>query len=46
MHLKSERAPLIATVVVGLLITGAILYVLIVPDAVRIHHMVSEYGPR
>ena len=46
MHLKSEHAPLIVTVVVGLLITGALLYVLIVPDAIRIHHMVSVYGPR
>jgi cytochrome c oxidase subunit IV len=46
MHLKSERVPLITTVVVGLLLTGAILYVLIAPDAVRIHEMVSRYGPR
>jgi cytochrome c oxidase subunit IV len=46
MHLKLERAPLILTVIVGLLITGAILYGLIVPDAVRIHHMVETYGPR
>ncbi len=46
MHLKSERAPLIMTVVVGLLMTGAILYVLIMPDALRIHHMMSVYGPR
>jgi cytochrome c oxidase subunit IV len=45
MHLKSERMPLITTVVVGLLVTGAILYVLIAPDAVRIHEMVSRYGP-
>ena len=46
MHLKSERLPLIATVVVGLLVTGAILYVLIVPDAARIHEMAARYGPR
>jgi cytochrome c oxidase subunit IV len=46
MHLKLERAPLILTVIVGLLITGAILYGLIVPDALRIHHMVETYGPR
>ena len=46
MHLKAERVPLITTVVVGLLVTGAILYVLIAPDAVRIHEMVSRYGPR
>src|SRR5262252_1540616 len=46
MHLKSERVPLITTVVVGLLVTGAILYVLIVPDAARIHEMAARYGPR
>jgi len=46
MHLKAERLPLVMTVVVGLLVTGTILYVLIVPDAVRIHEMVSRYGPR
>jgi cytochrome c oxidase subunit IV len=46
MHLKAERVQLILTVVVGLLVTGAILYVLIVPDATRIHHMVETYGPR
>ena len=40
MHLKSERMPLILTVVVGLLVTGGVLYVLIAPDAVRIHEMV------
>ena len=37
---------LITTVVVGLLVTGAILYVLIVPDAARIHEMAVRYGPR
>jgi len=41
MHLRSERASLVLTVVVGLLVTGTILFVLIAPDAVRIHHMVS-----
>ena len=46
MHLKAERVQLILTVVVGLLVTGTILYVLIAPDAVRIHHMVETYGPR
>jgi cytochrome c oxidase subunit IV len=46
MHLRSERAGLVLTVVVGLLVTGVILYVLIVPDAVRIHGMVTKYGPR
>jgi cytochrome c oxidase subunit IV len=46
MHLKSERLPLIVTVVVGLLVTASILYVLIVPDAARIHEMAARYGPR
>jgi cytochrome c oxidase subunit IV len=46
MHLKHERLPLVMTVVVGLLVTGAVLYVLIAPDATRIHHMVETYGPR
>ena len=46
MHLKLERAPLILTVVIGLLATGAVLFVLIMPDAARIHHMVDTYGPR
>lgn len=42
MHLRAERLPLVLTVVVGLLITGAVLFVLIAPDAVRIHRMVLE----
>jgi cytochrome c oxidase subunit IV len=46
MHLRFERATLVLTVVVGLLVTGGILYVLIAPDAARIHEMVSTYGPR
>ena len=46
MHLKFERSGLVLTVIVGLVVTGAILYVLIVPDAVRIHEMVEKYGPR
>jgi cytochrome c oxidase subunit IV len=41
MHLRSERIPLVLTVAVGLLVTGTILYVLIAPDAARIHDMVS-----
>ena len=40
MHLRGERASLVLMVVVGLLVTGAVLYVLIAPDAARIHHMV------
>lgn len=46
MHLRSERIPLITTVVVGLLVTGVVLWVLILPDAIRIHDMVSRYGAR
>ena len=41
MHLRSERLPLVLTVVIGLLVTGSILFVLIAPDAVRIHQMVA-----
>jgi cytochrome c oxidase subunit IV len=48
MHLRFERTTLALTVVVGLLVTGAILYGLIAPDAVRIHDMVAieRYGHR
>ena len=46
MHLKAERPGLILTVVIGLLGTGIVLWVLIAPDAARIHHMVATYGPR
>jgi cytochrome c oxidase subunit IV len=42
MHLRHERLPIVVTVVVGLLVTGAILYVLIAPDAARIHDMVGR----
>jgi cytochrome c oxidase subunit IV len=43
MHLRLERGTLVITVVVGLLVTGTILYVLIIPDAARIHSMVSAH---
>jgi cytochrome c oxidase subunit IV len=46
MHLRLERAGIVVTVVVGLLITGAMLYALIAPDAIRIHQMVETYGAR
>jgi cytochrome c oxidase subunit IV len=46
MHLKVERAPLILTVVIGLLGSGTVLWLLISPDAARIHEMVAKYGPR
>jgi cytochrome c oxidase subunit IV len=39
MHLRSERLALVATVVVGLLVTALILFVLIAPDAARIYQM-------
>jgi cytochrome c oxidase subunit IV len=39
MHLWHERRGLIVTVVFGLFVMGAILYALIVPDALRIHEM-------
>ena len=40
MHLRQEHRGLIATVVVGLFVMGLVLYVLIAPDASRIHDMV------
>lgn len=42
MHLRFERVSLVLMVVVGLLVTGTVLYVLIVPDAVRIHGMLPQ----
>ena len=42
MHLRFERVSLVLMVIVGLLVTGTLLYVLIVPDAVRIHGMVRQ----
>jgi cytochrome c oxidase subunit IV len=42
MHLRTERLPLILTVVFGLLVTGVVLFVLIAPDAIRIHRMVID----
>ena len=41
MHLRKESGWIVATVVVGLVVTGTILYVLIAPDAARIHEMVG-----
>lgn len=40
MHLRSERASLALMVIVGLLVTAMLLFVLIAPDALRIHEMV------
>jgi cytochrome c oxidase subunit IV len=41
MHLRSERVSLALTVVAGLLLTGAILFALIAPDAIRIRDMAA-----
>jgi len=41
MHLRQERAGIILTVIVGLFVLGIVLYVLIAPDARRIHTMGS-----
>ena len=41
MHLRQESAWMGVTVVVGLLVTGTILFVLIAPDAARIHGMAT-----
>ena len=41
MHLRHENVWIAVTVIVGLLVTGTILYVLIAPDAARIHTMVT-----
>jgi len=46
MHLKTERLPMILTVVIGLAGMGTVLWLLISPDAARIHEMVMKYGPR
>jgi caa(3)-type oxidase subunit IV len=39
MHLRHEHRGLILTVVLGLFALGVVLYVLIVPDALRIREM-------
>jgi cytochrome c oxidase subunit IV len=44
MHLRHENAGIILTVVVGLFVCGLVLYVLIAPDAARIHEMVNGPG--
>ena len=41
MHLRFERWPLVLGIVLGLPINAAILYVLIVPDALRIFDMLG-----
>ena len=42
MHLRFERWPLVLGIVLGLPINAAILYVLIVPDALRIFDMLGQ----
>ena len=39
MHLRFERIALVLMIVVGLMLNGAILFGLIVPDAIRIMEM-------
>jgi len=41
MHLRHERSGIIWTVVLGLFALGVILWALMVPDAARIHDMVT-----
>jgi len=41
MHLRLERAGIILTVIVGLPVVATLLYVLIAPDAARIHQMMA-----
>lgn len=41
MHLRHEHPALVLTVVAGLLVCGGVLFVLIAPDAARIHQMVT-----
>lgn len=42
MHLRHAHQGLVWTFVAGLLITALLLYVMIVPDAFRIHDMVNQ----
>ena len=44
MHLRHERLPLVLTVIFGLLVTAIVLFVLIAPDAARIHDMATTNG--
>jgi cytochrome c oxidase subunit IV len=41
MHLRHEHTGVILTVVFGLFVLAIILYVLIVPDAIRIREMLA-----
>lgn len=42
MHLRFERLALTVMIVLGLLVNGALLFVLIVPDAVRLAEMTGR----
>ena len=42
MHLRQAHAGIVWTFIIGLLVTGVLLYVIIVPDALRIHGMVTR----
>jgi cytochrome c oxidase subunit IV len=42
MHLEYEQRALVGTVIVGLFVTALVLFVLIVPDAIRIHGMLAR----
>jgi hypothetical protein len=42
MHLAHEQRALVATVIIGLFVTALVLFVLIVPDAIRIHGMLAR----
>lgn len=42
MHLRFERWPLVLSIVLGLPVNAAILYILIVPDAFRIFEMLKQ----
>ncbi len=42
MHLRFERFGLVLTVAIGLLVTGALLFVLIAPDGLRALHLSSR----
>ncbi len=42
MHLRFEKFGLVLTVVIGLLVTGAILFALIAPDGLRALHLSSR----
>jgi cytochrome c oxidase subunit 4 len=42
MHLRSEGKLLVWSVIVGLFVVGVILFVLLIPDGLRIHRMITS----